>query len=83
MYAVYDFWDILLVVEIGQFEDEDLRILLSTQIHQSIIGFGTQYFWQLNSFEESEKPVDIIRVPELKFLGLEYPGHQLWRKYSH
>jgi len=45
-------------------------------------GGDCMYIWQLNFPQEPEKPIDVVRMPELQFRMLEYSWYKFRREHS-
>jgi hypothetical protein len=70
VYTVNDLWEVLLLVQIGQFKDESLvqNIKLSSICRVEEI---TTYLGQSYLPDEMQEMIDIIRVAEIQVLGLK------------
>lgn len=71
VYAIDHLWHILLVVQIGRFENEGLGIR-RVSLPVNIKNVQPTYFWKAYVTNKIEEMNDIVRLPESMFLVLHH-----------
>lgn len=65
--TVYDFWEVLLLIQVRKFKDEALDVLKFRYDNNTELDTD---FRKANSTNKIEEVVDIIRVPKIQFWRL-------------